>query len=872
MKTRLLSLILSVIFMSFSAAGFSNGTVKGKIVDSNTGESLIGASVVLDGSTKNGTVSDFDGSFKLSLPSGSQKIDISFIGYISKTINVKVAEGQVTDLGTVSLDPDAIGIDEISVFASMAIQRKTPVALSTIDASLVEEKIGTQELPEILESTPSIYATREGGGYGDSRFNLRGFSSENIAVMINGVPVNDMEWGGVYWSNWMGMSDVLRSLQIQRGLGASKVAVPSVGGSVNIVTKTTDAEKGGSFSTAYGDDGYQKITFSVSSGLMPDGWAFSLFGAKTWGDGYVQGTEFEGYSYFFNLSKRFNDHHTISFTGFGAPQWHNQRSSYDKFTISGWQQEREKYRFNATYGFGAAGERVVSAKNFYHKPQFQFNDFWTINENSSLSTSIYYSFGNGGGYTQLGNEKSKLYGTSGYRTIEGYKDYAAIEEENAANLEGSQAIVGSSNNNHQWYGAISTFTTKFSPNLDFYGGIDLRYYIGKHNRTVENLLGGNFFIDPARENVAYQADNDDYINQKMKVGDIVSRNYDGHVLWEGGFAQAEYNLDKINVYLSGALSNTTYWRYDRMYYAPGNRKSDNVSFQGWSGKGGANYNINDRYNVYANIGYFSRAPYFSSVFLADDVSNEINKDAKNEKVFSAELGYGYKSRFLNVNLNVYNTLWKDKSLAGTIDSQDQAKGTYNATGVNAIHRGVELEAKAKLSKILTLSGMLSIGDWKWDKDVTAYVFNSDGQLVDSDGNVVSSIDDADKIFLNIGGVHVGDAAQTNAQLGFEFKVISGLKIGMDYFYNARLYADPGSVSDLNGSDTWKVPGAGIVKANAVYDFKINGLKASIRGNVENLFNKTYISDADAGSSNTWEDATVFYGFGRTGSVALKIYF
>ena len=107
--------------------------------------------------------------------------------------------------------------------------------------------------------------------------------------MVNGVPVNDMEWGGVYFSNWAGLSDVTRSTQVQRGLGASKVSVPSVGGSLNIVTRSTDAQKGGSISYGMGNDGMNSILFSVSTGLMKGGWAVSLLGGKKWGDGYIQG-------------------------------------------------------------------------------------------------------------------------------------------------------------------------------------------------------------------------------------------------------------------------------------------------------------------------------------------------------------------------------------------------------------------------------------------------------------------------------------------------------------------------------------------------------------------------------------------------------
>jgi outer membrane cobalamin receptor len=872
MKKALFSIVLLAVFSLFAIAAIAQGTVRGVVVDSETNEALIGASVVLEGTTT-GTVTDENGKFSFSVSTGSKSLKVSYIGYEAKEMIVRVSEGKTIDLGNVSLASAEVGLDEVRVFASIGVQRKTPVAISTIDASLVVEKIGTQEFPEMLQTTPGIYATKEGGGYGDSRFNLRGFSSPNVAVMINGVPVNDMEWGGIYWSNWMGMSDVLRSLQIQRGLGAAKIAVPSIGGSVNIVTKTTDAKKGGSISSTYGNDGFQKTSFAISSGLTEKGWAFSALGSKTSGNGYILGTEFEAYTYFFNLSKQIGDKHTLSLTGFGAPQWHNQRSSYDKYTISEWQTFKEKYKFNATYGFGIDGQRVNAYKNFYHKPQFQLNDFWTINEKSSLSTSVYYSFGQGGGNTQLGNSKGLLYGSSDeYRTINGYRDYAAIQEMNAADLEGSQTVIGASNNNHQWYGAISTYTTKFGDNIDFYGGVDLRYYIGTHNKTVKDLLGGSFFIDPTREDVEYQAANDDYLNEKLGVGDKVSRDYDGHVLWEGTFAQAEYNKDRLSVFFSGALSNTTYWRYDRMYYASGEEESDKISFMGWSTKGGANYNINSIHNVFTNIGYFSKAPFFSNVFLADDVSNEINDGAKNEKVFSVELGYGYRTRTIKANVNLYNTVWKDKSLAGAIDSQDPDAGRYNATGVNAIHRGVELEGSVKLTKDLVLKGMLSIGDWKWDEDVTAYVFNSDGQLVNSSKEVVSSVDEADQIFLNIGGVHVGDAAQTNAYLGLDYYFIDGLKFGVDYKYNARLFADPGNIEGLNGEDTWEVPGAGVFDFNASYRFKIAGLNATIRGNIHNVFDKVYIADADNGSSGTWEDATVFYGFGRTGSVGLKINF
>ena len=869
MKKRLINLALIVAFSLISAFTFAQNTVKGTVVDAKSGESLVGATIVIEGLAGTGTVADYDGNFSLSVPTGKQTLVINFVGYTAKKVEVTSTK----DLGQIKMEESAIGIDEIRVIASVAVDRQTPIAVSTVTPVIISEKLGIKEFPEILASTPSVYATKRGGAFGDSRINLRGFASANIAVMINGVPVNDMEWGGIYWSNWAGLADVTRSMQVQRGLGASKIAVPSVGGSINVLTNTTDAKKGGIVSTRIGSGGYQKVSFSVSTGLTENNWAVTLLGAQTKGDGYILGTEFEAYSYFLNISKRLNDKHLISLTGFGAPQWHNQRSSYDMQTIAGWQTYKEGYRYNATYGFGTDGVRKTSAMNYYHKPQFSLNHYWTVNNSTSLSTAAYYSFGTGGGHSARGNNSSSLYGSSNYRTIEGYLDYTTIMEENAENINGSQAIIGSSNNNHKWYGVISNLNKDFSTNLNFSGGLDLRYYIGEHNRTVKDLLGGNFFIDGSRESVSFMADDYNYINEKLYVGDKISRDYYGHVLWSGTFGQLEYRLDKLSTFVSAAVSNTTYWRVDEMYYEEAEKESEKISFIGYSIKGGANYNLTAIHNVFTNVGYFSRAPFFSTVFTAKDVSNIINPKAINEEVFSAELGYGLRTTLLSLNLNFYNTVWNNKTLYGTIDSQNPDAGTYNAQGVNAIHRGIELDFVLKPTSKLSIKGMASIGDWRWDDDVEAYAYNKDGHAVSSSGAVVDPLSDAHyKTELKIADVHVGDAAQTTAFLGIDYELFHGFKLGLDMKYFSRLFSDPGNISYLQGDDTWQVPDYYTLDADVRYKFKFAGLKSTLYFNLDNLLDDEYIVDARNGSSNEWDTATVFYGFGRTWSLGLKINF
>ena len=158
-----------------------------------------------------------------------------------------------------------------------------------------------------------------------------------------------------------------------------------------------------------------------------------------------------------------------------------------------------------------------------------------------------------------------------FRRPDGTFDYDAVETMNAASTNGSKMVMSKMMNNHLWYGLLSTYTTKIGENFDFYGGIDFRYYKGLHQDVLTDLFGGTYFIDSYnRKNVTAENNpavggNSSYINEKLNVGDVLRRDYDGFVMYEGVFAQLEYNQDKLSAFVSGGASNTGYWRYDRMY-------------------------------------------------------------------------------------------------------------------------------------------------------------------------------------------------------------------------------------------------------------------------------------------------------------------
>ncbi|NLR92615.1 TonB-dependent receptor [Flammeovirga agarivorans] len=838
-------LLLLTTLISFSTFAQEVSTlIKGIVIDNDTKDPVIGATVVIDG-TKTGSITNFNGEFAIrTQQQGPKKVIISFVGYksIEKEVNLT---GEEVSFGELKLASDAIGLNEVEVIASVAIDRKTPVAVSTINPESIETKLGTKEFPEILKSTPGVYATKQGGGYGDSRINLRGFSSANIAVMINGVPVNDMENGSVYWSNWAGLSDVTRSMQVQRGLGASKVAVPSIGGTINILTKTTDADKGGNVYYGIGNDGREKIGLTLSTGKMDNGFAVTFSGSRTTGQGFVDATSFEGYSYFLNVSKEINKNHMLSFTAFGAPQTHGQRNGYNQGIED--YQKNGGIRYNPDWGY-LDGQEYNLFTNFYHKPQISLNHYWTINEKSNLSTSAYVSIGQGGGTGFLGTSKD----TDAYRRADGQIDFEKIRDENVALAEqglGSETILRSSNNNHTWVGALSVYDNKLTDYLTFMGGLDVRYYYGEHYRQVEDLLGGEYFLNTSNVNIP---------NQKAVVGDKVAYHNDGEVYWLGGFGQLEYSKDRLSAFVSAAVSQTTYVRYDFFNYTPENQKSDNYNFLGYSAKGGVNYNLTDNHNVFFNTGYISRAPFFRSVF--PNYTNDGNKDAENEKILSFELGYGYRSAKFNANVNIYHTQWKDRSFTRTVN-QDF---TANLLGVNATHQGIEVDAKYKVNHKLSFYGMLSVGDWRWDNDLNNVpIYDQNNQVVDS-------------VNVFIKDLHVGNSAQTTAALGFDYELVKGLKLGVDYNFFGNNYADfdPTRRNDSEDrSEAWKMEDFNVVDINIRYKFQIGKLNSTLYGNVDNLFDVEYITDAQDGADHTAQSATrVYYGLGRTWNMGMKLNF
>lgn len=861
MKNLIKTLLTALSLLYYIHFAGAQDKITGTLVDSASAVPLSGANIVVE-QTAAGTISDLQGNFELPAEAGKQTLQISLVGYKTKVIDTEIPSMmglyETYEVGIVQMVPDVIGLNEVKIMSSSARERKSPVAVSTIKSDIIQRQTGDNPFPETMKMVPGVYASRTGGGSGDASVNIRGFKQENVALLLNGVPINSVENGLVYWNNWIGLTDVTRQLQVQRGLGVSNVALNSVGGTINIITKTTEAERGGSFKYELSSYGNYKATLSYSTGKLDNGLAITFLGSHFKGPGYVDATYADGWAYFLSVSKDIGKDHKVVLTALGNPEKHGQRN----FRLSSNEIAQYGLKYNKDWG-SYNGDINNASENFYHKPHFSLNHYWNMNEKSFLATSAYFSLGYGGGkWTDTFGNNPWIFN---YYNPSGQIDWERIYEINSTNtdtfsLATGQDTTGYSINvqtdflaSHIWTGILSTLHHNFNDKVKIMAGIHGRYFKSTLQQKVRDLLGGGFYID----DYAFAIDGVAGRNQVKKVGDIIKVDNGAMVNYVGAFAQVEYTYGMISAFASGTLNNTWYRRDDRYNYVT-NIYSETITQPGFDLKAGINLNINEYNNIYVNSGYFSNAPYYKFVFAG--FNNVPTQDLKNEKVASVEAGYGLNFRNTRVRINAYLTLWSDKSVI--TNEYNQFEDPSMIQGLDAEHKGIELEISQQVSDVLQLGGLLSIGDWKWKNDVTALLLSNENVVVDT-------------INVYADGLYVGDAPQTQVGLFANLKILKMFDLSANWVFYDRMFADfsPTTRTDPNDREQpYRLPSWNSLDLHFGIPFSIGSI--DLYGNIIcfNVLDDEYVIRGEDGPGHDLESFRGFWGFGRNFNFSLKMSF
>jgi len=900
--------------------------VSGIITDYNIGEPLIGVNVVYGPGM--GTVTDINGNYTLNLEPGGYDLEVSYIGFITQKSHIIIGNKNLF----LNFELKTITLEEVEVVADLARTRETPVAFSNISPAKIEEQLASQDIPLILNSTPGVYATQSGGGDGDARINIRGFNQRNVAVMLDGIPVNDMENGWVYWSNWFGLDAVMRGTQVQRGLGMSKLAIPSVGGTINITTKGIDAKKGISLKQEVGSAGFLRTSLGMTTGRLDNGWGVTFAGSYKKGNGWIDQTFTEGWFYFLRVDKEVGNH-LLSLTAMGAPQKHGQRSYKKRMSAFDREYAEESgmspeyidnldsnglavnmgLKYNPNWGYLDRAyitetdtvfpgvKETSTANNYYHKPMFSLKDFWSVNDKLYVSNVLYLSIGSGGG-NSFSNSSSLDVDTKQVDLQNTYNSNLNIIGPHYLNkTKLSEDIMRNAVNNHFWLGLLSTFDYKINDAFSLSGGIDLRTYKGEHYREVDDLLGGNYFLDDGNVN--------EDKNTHKYDGDRIGYNNDALVRWGGLFAQLKYQNGSLTTFINLTTSLSGYKRIDYFipktlvvgdtvlkieygkdveyngeiynHNSPGlqTNETDWKYIPGFTVKGGANYNLNETMNVFMNLGYLSKSQRFQNVFTRE---NQLFLEIKNEKVKAIEIGYSYVLPRMTFNFNAYYTVWDNKPADRTHympDPNDLTKRlAVNINNMNALHKGVEFEFAYRITKNLTFESLLSLGDWKWTSADTALVYDDNGKFVG-------------KQAFDARGLYVGDAAQFQNRESLRWEIMKGLYVSGSFTWFGKHYAefnpidfDPADEDsnsfDENGNprQSWKIPNYYMVDFHAGYSWWVKKVGFQLRGSVLNALNDSYVTDAQ--NNDTYlglgtsdfdaNSASVFMGTGRRFNISLRV--
>ena len=889
---------MTLVLTLFATSIFAQGTVKGIVQEETSGDMLVGATVVVKGTTK-GTTTNMDGMFSFKVPAGEKEILISFVGYDSKTISIQVQDDKVTDMGIITLSPREIVMAGIEIIADRATERKTPVAFSQVDKRQLQEQLGSRDIPLAMDITPNVYSTMQGGGAGDARLNVRGFDQRNVAIMINGVPVNDMENGWVYWSNWDGVGDATSSIQLQRGLSAVNLATPSVGGTMNVITSPAEQAGGITYKQEFGSGNFIKSTLMAHTGLIDGKWALSAGGVRKTGEGVVNKTWTDAGAYYLGASYNINANNRLELYAMGAPQRHGQ--NLYKQNIAAYSHEYAKDEFdypqaaldkfpeavngrlyNENWGpvsFRYTGKQYWNGKerdryaeqfinereNYYHKPLVNLNWYSQLSEKLYLFTTAYYSGGKGGGTGTYGSVKWNYDGPS--RMV----DFDATIANNQVS-DTAKGILRNSVNNQWTVGLISKLRWEINDKFKVAIGIDGRTAEIEHFREVRDLLGGKFFHYTGN---AFDSESD----YNKGLGDKIAYDFTNTVNWMGGYLQGEYSYGDLTAYATAGYSTIKY-NYTN-HFAKAKNSNDELTAEtdgigGYQAKGGFSYRFTNTLNAFVNAGYVSKVPIFDAVI--NDRDGTVAADPENEKFTSFEGGLMFKSlngRFW-ASTNYYYTNWKDRTLSIGIVNEDGTEGFVFITGMNQNHSGIELEGNWRPIDEISISFAGSLNDW-------TYTDNVSGTYKDYDDP------DTEKPFnFYVKDLKVGDAPQTQLILGLTVYPIKGMRAQIVSKYYADYFADwdPFSREDPaeEGKQVWEVPAFNVFDFHISYQlpFKAKGADFELFAHIFNLFDSMYIQDAvdnspyngyygDEGQySHMAPAAEVFLGLPRTYNVGLLI--
>ena len=864
MNRSILGALIGIIMIS--GALFGQGTISGSVSDAD-GNALPGANVVVEGTTL-GAAATLSGGYSINVPDGTYTVTASVVGYKSSSASVRVTGSNAS--ANFTLESASVALGGVEVLAER-VDNTDAIPFNEMTKADIDFRLGGRGLPKALSTLPNVYV-ENGGGWDDENVYVRGFDDRYTSYLINGVPMNDMENGNLYFSNWSVLADVSSVVQVQRGAGYVNLATPSLGGVVNFMSQPASTEPGVVVKQEAGEHQYSKTAVTVNTGLlMDDKLAIMASASRRTADKlFAKGTYSDAWSYYFNASYSVNNDNRLEFIALGSPQFHGQNFwnnrisnySHELAREMGVAEEDLRTEYGLDYNPRAddlqtpyTGKRAVASwrpfdgwnyrtrdqrstvminerNNYFHKPIVQMNWYSNLNDSMTMATSFYYSGGEGGG---SGSAGSILWGDNGTR------DYDATIARNMSEAQfkdgygyQSRGVLRGSRNNQSTFGIMSKLEQDMGNGLNVTYGLDLRTAKVEHYRQVYDLLGGDFFYNSSNPNWTEE-------QRHRTLGDKLYYDNTNTIDWLGGYVQASKDLgDGTNIFGMFGATTASYTAQD--HFTLDNLKIEADAELGYQMKVGGSRALNDTWQLFGNFSYSAMTPSLDK--LIDDVNMIKNSEFENEKATWFDVG----ARFKSANgqwagsMNYYYALWADRNQSGTSEDLNGVESFFSITGLNELHTGLEYSIAYQPIPVLRIDVRGHESDWRFTDNLT-YTYNA----IEGDDTSSETFD------LYVKDVMVSGAPQSQTVLmvtGF----FNRLKASVEAESFARQYPRwgyDGAIQDLAfllgegntfADDAYETERKTIMNLQMSYTTELMGRDVTLNASIFNLTDELYIGD------------------------------
>tara|TARA_R100000306_G_scaffold5273_2_gene7716 strand:- start:29009 stop:31861 length:2853 start_codon:yes stop_codon:yes gene_type:complete len=810
-----------------------DAVLKGRIVDTNSSEPLPDVEVRIQSSNFN-TVTTSEGIFNITgsdLPQGEQVLLVNKVGYHGQRIPIIIQNGE-----TINLDPILLEIDLTEIEAQIGI-------ISLSDNELDQDDGTSFNISGLLQASRDVFLNAAAFDFSATFFRPRGLDSENGKVLINGIEMNKQYSGRPQWSNWGGLNDAQRNREFSMGLNPNDYTFGGIAGTTNIVMRASQYREGGRVSYAMANRSYSgRVMGSYNSGLLKDGWAYSVLLSRRFGDeGYIDGTLYDANSIFFSVEKQLNKDHSLNFSAFYTP---NRRGKSTAITQE--MKDLKDRRYNPNWG--CQDEEIRNSRvREIEEPVIMLNHYWDISDKTRLNTNLGYQFGKMGN-TRIDNGGTRLINIDGeeayiggarnplgnyYQRLPSYflqdenptpVDYqnAYLAEQEFINdgqldwesLYRANAIARASGGNSIYaiqedrtddtqLTANTILNTSFADNILFTGSVNYRNLKSENFAELKDLLGGTGYLDVdffAGEDAQNQeislgdvAQSDlQNRNRIVKEGDRYKYNYEINADVLSGFAQAQFKYNKVDFYTGAEISSTNYQRnglYENGNF-PGNRsldKSEKVSFTNFKVKGGTTYKVTGRHLVDLNAGYLTKAPSIRNTFSNSRQNNDVVIGLEDEKITSVDLSYIFRSPIVKARLTGFYANIKDATDIGFYFTENLTglgfeEGAFVqevVTGIEKRHMGAELGIEAQVTPTIKLKAAASVGQYIYNNNPNLYLTSDDFEGPLTFGDGTT----------NLKNYHIAGGPERAYQLGFEYRDPNFWWVGATTNYFSNAYID-----------------------------------------------------------------------------------